>query len=91
MEKKFIHFNTGNMYTPEGQRIVAMSCGGCIHFIDIDRGVNGYYHTMDGKMSETRIMESYDRGGYQQERDPQELLDYLTELGWKSFFYQGGW
>lgn len=89
MEKKMIHFNTERLYTLEGQRIVAMSCGGVIHFIDIDRGVNGYFNMMNGELSKRSIMEAYDNGRFNPEKDPKELLDYLKELGWKSYFYKG--
>lgn len=38
-----IQFNTGNLYGPDGQRIVAVQTDdGAIHFHDLTRGIDGY-------------------------------------------------
>ena len=46
-----VHFNTGRLYGPHGQRIVAMQCpSGEVVFVDRDRGILGALTEKSGEM-----------------------------------------
>jgi hypothetical protein len=61
-----IHFNTGRLYTKEGQRITAIKLGARVWFQDHDRMIIGTFHTAlaDDKLTERMVMEAYDHNRY---------------------------
>jgi len=75
-----ITFNTGRLYTAEGQRIAATEVEGKIYFCDVDRMISGVI-TVPCKLVEAQIMECYDRNEYQGVCNP--ILRDLAEAAAK--------
>lgn len=61
-----LYWNTQRMYTPGGQRMVAVEIECCsekgILFLDLDRHIDGVIDSCD--LKEDQIMKCYDRNGY---------------------------
>jgi len=89
-----ICFNTGRYYSKDGQRIVAWlepyAKDGLnkVHFMDIDRGINGYFFYGDVNLNEEVVMLTYDNGFYKSEQVPEQLLVEARKLGWESDFWK---
>ena len=67
-------FNTGCGYTPQGQRIAFTAVEGGVYFMDIDRGIRGYYKC---EANIDALLNAYDAAGAElwrpAEYDPNQL------------------
>ena len=68
-------FNTGRMYTEQGQRIAAAQIEYMVYFIDADRGIDGAFDVTPAeweheigfppfKLTQASLMKLYDEGNY---------------------------
>ncbi len=63
---KYVRWNTGRYYGPDGQRIIAWQCDGMIYFQDVDRGIGGKFPHPEIELDGIKhvVMDHYDRNIY---------------------------
>lgn len=79
-------FNTGRGYTPYGQRIAFTEVAGGVYFMDIDRGIRGYYKC---EAYIDALLHAYDAAGAElwrpAEYDPNQLEKEEWDAAEKEF------
>jgi hypothetical protein len=76
-----IRFNTGRLYTSQGQRIGAMLIDGGILFTDIDRGIDGFVSAdkvkaLELELTQPDVLWAYDH------HDKSNCYGYHPELSY---------
>jgi hypothetical protein len=72
-------FNTGRSYTPQGQRIAFTAVVGGVYFVDIDRGIRGYYRC---EANIGAFLYAYDAAGAELWRPAEYDPNQLEKEGW---------
>jgi len=77
-------WNTGRLYTAEGQRIVAEVTASGVHFYDMSRGVGGtvalpkYSTLSDTHAVRRHVMDAYDHNRYASTEESRNLFLHLA-------------